>query len=147
MLADERTDEDGATTGCEDAAIHIIAPLVDSEVAAHMHGNKRGIQQSQLTDGREAPPAIAHLVLHDKEAGMLAAQHEAARIVADIVYHILQLALVLEEAVMKPFLPEGAEGRTAALPEIARIRATPNRQAIINQDATLRAARPGLNVT
>ncbi len=62
-----------------------------------------------------------YVSLNKEEITVLAAQHQAARIVADIVYHVLELAFVGEEAIMVAFLPK-RERRLI----FARIRATPN---------------------
>ena len=127
VIADERADENGSAARCEDASVHIVAALLIVEVTAHMHRHKGRIQQPHLTDGRETPLPKAHVTLDGKEVTMLPAEHEATRVVADIVYHILQLAFVHQQAVVIAFLPKGAQGGVlSGFALFARIRATPN---------------------
>ena len=125
VLADKGTDENSSTAGCDNATVHVIPALVIVEITAHMYCNEGRIEQPHLAYSREAPRSEAHITLNDEEVTMLAAKHEAAGIVADIVNHVLQLALVDKQAVMVAFLPKRAQGRIAV---IARIRATPNRR-------------------
>ena len=51
VLADERADEHGTAAGGQDAAVHVVAPLLVGEIAAHMHGDEGRVQQAQLPDG------------------------------------------------------------------------------------------------
>lgn len=64
----------------------------------------------------------AHAALNGEEGRLLAAEEQAARVVAHVVDHIQQLAFVRQQAVVVAFLPEGGRGEGG----IARIRATPN---------------------
>ena len=116
-LGNEGTDEDGATRGGTEALAVVGLLLVFSPTATAVDGHHGALEQIQIAYCVETNPRHVDASVDGEEAAVLPFDKQAARVVAHVCHHVVQLSLASEDAVVEALVKERDVGEAFGRPK------------------------------